>query len=375
MKLATEEAWRGAFKSYMAQFSDCFYRHELADNTSLYVRGLLSDVARKNGWQLAQAVGLIDPHPLQRLLSEASWDEELLAKQLRELVMAQVGHEAGVAVIDESSFVKKGDKSAGVQKQYCGRLGKVENCQVGVFLGYVSPKGEAFLDRQLYIPQGWFEDKERCQQAKIPEQLAFKTKAELALELLERNWSEGLSLPWLVADSSYGNSPSFRQAVHDKGCSYVLQLGSQHQVLLRAKAYALRDVVKTLQDHDWLELMHGLGEKGPLAYAWAARRIRMPHDDIGLQWLLLRRSLDSQDENLSYYLSNAPSNTSLEDLACVALARHSIEQLLEQAKGELGLADYEVRSYPAWHRHMSLCMLAHSFLSLKQKKKPLAPLA
>ena len=184
MKLATEEVWQGAFESYMAKFDGCFYRHEQADNTRLYVRGLLSDAKRKNGWQLAQAVGLTDPHPLERLLSEASWDDGLLAKRLRELVMAQLGPEAGVAIIDESSFVKKGDKSAGVQKQYCGRLGKVENCQVGVFLGYVSPRGEAFLDRQLYIPQGWFEDKERCQQAKIPEQLAFKTKAELALELL-----------------------------------------------------------------------------------------------------------------------------------------------------------------------------------------------
>ena len=139
-------------------------------------------------------------------------------------------------------------------------------------------------------------------------------------------------------------------------------------MLLRAKTYALKELAQTIPTQDWLELIHGSGEKGPLAYAWAVRRIRMPHDAIGLQWLLIRRSLDPEDENLSYYLSNAPSNTSLEDLASVALARHSIEQLLEQAKAELGLADYEVRSYPAWHRHMSLCMLAHSFLSLKQKK-------
>lgn len=374
MKLATEDAWQGEFASFMVEFDDCFYRQEQAANTRLYVRGLMSNVKRKNGWQLAEAVGLADPHPLQRLLTEGSWDEGVVSERLRTVLMRQLRDVNGVAIIDESSFVKKGDKSAGVQRQYCGRLGKVENCQVGVFLGYVSPAGSCFLDRQLYIPQSWFEDQARSKLAKIPEGLVFKTKPELALELLERSWAEGLTLPWLVADSSYGNSPDFRQALHDKGCSYVLQIGIQHQVLQQDKAYALKDFVKTLSDQDWLGMVHGLGEKGPLTYAWTAKRIHMPHDELGEQWLLIRRNLDSTDQDLAYYLSNAPTDTKLEDLATVVMARHSIEQLFEQAKGELGLADYEVRSYLAWHRHMTLCMLAHSFLSLKQKKNSLATL-
>jgi len=256
---------------------------------------------------------------------------------------------------------------------------------VGVFLGYVSPKGHAFLDRRLYLPKGWCEDRERLLGAKIPEAAhEFKTKPQLALELLERSWSEGIPMQWVVADTTYGNSPGLRQAIAKQGHYYVMELGARHQLLYEGKRLSLKSLAATISAEDWL-LLSRLGEQGPLTELWASRRVIMPNDDLGEQWLLIRRSLADADE-LSCYLCNAPADTSLSDMVSVAWARHDIEQLLKEGKHQLGMADYEVRSWQSarqrgygWHRHMTLVMLAHSFLAFKRaqqrEKKPLADVA
>ncbi len=379
MELDHPAAWEGTFEAFMAQFAECYQRSESRENSSRYVRGLLADkISRKNCWQLAEALGLARPKPFERLLNEGYWEADEISQRTREIIKEQLGFMPGVGVIDESGFVKKGEASAGVARQYCGRLGKVENCQVGVFLGYVSPQGHAFLDRRLYLPKAWCEDKERLQAARIPEAAHdFKTKPQIALELLERSWSEGNSMQWVVADTTYGNSPGLRQAIAASGRYYVMELGAQHQLLYQGQRLSLKAISATLRSEDWVVLSR-LGEKGLLTELWASRRIIMPNDDSGEQWLLVRRSLADTDD-LGFYLCNAPADGNLTDMVSVAWARHDIEQLLQEAKDQLGMADYEVRSWHGWHRHMTLVMLAHTFLALKRaqqrEKKPLAVLA
>lgn len=375
MELDNPADWNEAFDAFMAAFADFYLRAESRESSSLYVRGLLANVARKNCWQLAEAVGLERPKRLERLLHEGNWEAGEIGQRLRGLIKEQFGFAPGVGVIDESGFVKKGEASAGVARQYCGRLGKVENCQVGVFLGYVSPKGHTFLDRRLYLPKNWCEDKERLLAAKIPEAAReFKTRPQLALELLERSWAEDIPMQWVVADTSYGNSPGLRRAVSEQGRYYVMELGARHQLLHEGKRLSLKALTATIRAEEWLPFSR-LGEQGPLTELWASRRVIMPNDDIGEQWLLLRRTSADADE-FTFYLCNAPADTSLSKMVSVAWARHDIEQLLKEGKHQLGMADYEVRSWHGWHRHMTLVMLAHSFLALKRaqqrEKKALA---
>jgi SRSO17 transposase len=370
--------WSKLFDAFFAPFGALFSRSESRLSARQYVRGLLSEVKRKTSWQVAEAVGLRDPHALQRLLYEVPWDADTVCGQMRHKVIKQLGYEPGIGVIDESGFVKKGDQSAGVGGQYCGRVGKVENCQVGVFLSYATPLGAAFLDRALYIPQHWFEDRERCRAAKIPDEVVFQTKPQIAQMMLEQAWREGIPMQWVVTDSLYGNSPPLRNAIHQAGRSYVLGIGSQHQIQ-RADGFvmSLSSLIESHLAVPWDRLCFQLSEKGAVWYEWRAWRIYLPNDAVGEQWLLVQRHPDHPDE-YRCYLSNAPLETSLIELAGVALTRHSIEQLLEEAKGETGLADYQVRHWQGWYRHITLSLLAHTFLKLIQheqrEKKPVARL-
>ena len=378
MDFEKAEKWLQLYDEFFAPFGRYFARSESRESARQYVRGLLADVKRKNSWQLAEAMGLRDPHGFQRLLYEVPWDADELAGDKREVVVERLGYDPGIGVVDESGFVKKGDKSAGVGRQYCGRVGKVENCQVGVFLGYVTSLGAAFLDRRLYIPEAWFADRERCRAAKIPDEVEFQTKPQLAVAMLEQAWSEGIPMQWVVGDTVYGNSPHCRTTIAQAGRYYVLGLGAHHHVMFpEGQQMALSALIESQVNTSWDQLCFQIGEKGAVWYAWHAWRITMPNDAIGEQWLLVRRHPNNP---LDYrcYVSNAPLDTTLVELAGVALTRHSIEQILEEAKSETGLADYEVRHWHGWHRHITLALLAHTFLKLIQheqrEKKPFARL-
>src|SRR3970040_142387 len=217
MDLENGFTWSSLFDEYFATVGPFLKRSESRESAQQYLRGLLAEVKRKNSWQMAEAVGLSDPRALQRLLNEARWDADAVCGQLRQRVIERLGYEPGIGVLDEMGFVKKGDKSAGVGRQYCGRVGKVENCQVGVFLSYATPLGAAFLDRQLYLPQTWCDDRARCQAAKIPDEVTFRTKPQLAQAMLEKAWAENIPMQWVVADSLYGNSPQLRNAIYRAG--------------------------------------------------------------------------------------------------------------------------------------------------------------
>src|SRR6266480_4067882 len=213
MDLTDGQAWAESFKRFFDSFRGYFKRSETRQSAQDYIRGLLSEIPRKTCWQIAEVMGEAHPDGMQRMLYGAGMDEAGLGRQLRAEIMVEVGYEPGIGVIDESGMVKKGQSSVGVKRQYCGHVGKVENCQVGVFLGYVTPRGHALLDRELYLPQDWCEDAERRTKAKVPEMVTFQTKPELALRMLQRAWGEGIPMQWVVGDSGYGNSPTLRTAI------------------------------------------------------------------------------------------------------------------------------------------------------------------
>jgi SRSO17 transposase len=381
MELSNGGAWQEAFQTFWAPFGRFFKRSESRSSAAQYVRGLLADVTRKNCWQLAEAMGEAHPDGLQHLLYGAEWEADGVCQQLRAVVVEQMGYEPGIGVVDESGFVKKGECSAGVKRQYCGRVGKIENCQVGVYLGYIAPAGHALIDRELYLPQDWCDDPVRRARAKIPPSVQFATKAQLALRMLERAWAEGLPMDWVVADSSYGHAPTFREAIAATGRFYVLEIPKSASVQVGGtSARSVESGVATVPDRAWSRYALNLSEQGLRWSDWTALRVVAPTDRLGEQWLVVRRTVDEPPDT-TYFLSNAPADTPLETLAQVGGARYHVEHLLEEAKGTAGLGHYEVRYWHSWYRHMTLALIAHTWLTLlrhldaQKKSRPTAFLA
>jgi len=354
-----------------------FARPEVHQHALLYLQALLSDVPRKNGWQIAEQARQARPYGMQRLLSRAVWDEDGVRDDLRtfvcqtlhpppllpaEAVPAQV---FPVLVIDESGFPKRGSHSAGVQPQYCGASGQVENCQVGVFLSYVTALSHALIDRELYVPEDWCSDLPRRQAAHIPESVTFQTKPELAKRMVQRAQAAHLPIRWVVADTVYGHSPDLRLWLEEQGYAYALAVPSTEVVCVQTRAgLLLRDVAsiaqQALRARDWQRLSQSLGIKGERLFDWAM----LPWLQGGTQderhWLVIRRCLDDPTE-LAYYLVFAPLATPLSTIVQAIGARWHIEEDLHACKA-LGLDHYEVRSYLGWYRHVTLVLLASAFL-------------
>lgn len=368
------ESWSRSFDEFMSDYDGLFARSETRQKAKLYVRGLLADVERKNGWQLAERLQMPNPHPLQRLLNEAKWEADAVQAQHRQQIYQHIAEE-GVIEIDESAFAKKGNKSAGVSRQYCGRLGKVANCQVGVFLTLATATMSAFLDGCLYIPQSWWEDESRCREAQIPDTVRFQTKPQLAQAMLDKVWAEGIQARYVTGDTLYGNSPDLRNFIHNRDRLYVFAIGLHHKVIRQGIRQDLPTIAQSIPDTDWGELAFTLADTGWVSYEWARCRIEMTSDQVGQQWLLIRRNTDT---DYDFFVSNASLDVSLSELVVVALTRHQIEQCFEEAKDQLGLADYEVRTWQGWHRHMTLCFLAHTWLTImrfhQREKKDATPM-
>jgi SRSO17 transposase len=377
------------FEAFHARFVHFFVRSEPREAIRRYLRGLLSPVARKNCWQMAEAVGDKDPQAMQRLLFGAQWDAGAVRDELQAFVIERFGEADGIGIVDETGFLKKGTKSVGVKRQYSGTAGKIENCQIGVFLTYCTGRGYTFLDRRLYLPQEWCQDRDRRRGARVPEQVVFQTKPQLAIQMLEHAWARGVPMEWVAGDTIYGDDTRVRDRVAQAGKKYVLAVSAntpvwrERQPVVAAfrgqrgrprKEPRLADgamawepvsvVVAALPRQAWKRLAVGQGEKGPRLYDWARVRIFEKRGAVpGPQgWLLVRRSITDPTE-LAYYLSNAPRSTSLRSLAEVAGARWSIETTIEEGKGEAGLDEYEVRYWHSWHRHITLSMMAHAYLA------------
>jgi SRSO17 transposase len=359
---------RAALKVAIARLAPHFPNAAARATAAAYLQSLLSTVERKNSWQLAEAAGLANPYPFQHLLGRAQWDAEAVRDAHRQEVLAGLGQEEAVLAIDESGFIKKGDQSAGVARQYCGASGKLDNCQVGVFLSWQTAQGHALIDRALYLPQEWTDDPARCAKAGIPEGVTFATKPELARRLVERALDAGARPAWVVADAVYGADSKLRFFLEAREQPYVLAVTSQQSVWVELSQHRVKALAAQVPAKAWRRLPVGAGAKGPRRFEWARVAINHPYEPRRWQrWVLLRRSCDDPTD-LAFYLAFGPADTSLEALARVAGRRWAIEEAFAQGKGEVGLDQYEVRSWVGWHRHMTLAMVALALLALTRAR-------
>jgi SRSO17 transposase len=353
---ATEELAR-----VHARIGPRFRRAEARQRARGFLQGLLAPLERKNGWQVAEELGERGPRGVQRLLGEADWDEEAVREDLRAYVVEHLSEAGGVLVVDETGFLKKGKKSAGVARQYSGTAGRRENSQVGVFLAYASGKGAAFIDRALYLPQEWTTDRVRCREAGIGDEVAFATKGELAKRMLARAFAAGVSAEWVVGDTVYGYD-ELRLWLDEQKKNYVLAVPETHAVWVNGRQQPVGLLAALLPPDAWVVLSAGDGSKGPRLYEWAWMQLPEQEEENGrARWILIRRSL-SDPSKRAYYRAAGPAQTRLSELVRVAGSRWKIEEGLEEAKGEVGLDQYEVRGFRAWYRHVTLALLAHAML-------------
>jgi SRSO17 transposase len=399
----TEDEVRAAAErlvDFHERFAPLFGKEQAQDHAYTYVKGLMVCPERKSIEPIALNVGDGQVSALQKFINIAPWDHgdvqaELQAVFADELVPTAAKSPIGVVgVVDESGFAKKGQHSAGVARQHNGRLGKEDNCQVGVFLVGVTPGGSALLDHQLYLPEAWCEPgkaaERRRQKVHIPESVLFGTKPEIAAGLIRQTAALGIvALDWITADEEYGKNGGFLDEVEQLELRYVVEVPVNTTVWTEDPASCVppyagrgqppkrptREAVRSaaavgagLPAGCWSRLQVRDGAKGPLAFefaavrAWAVRH-RRPGPPI---WLLIRRSLEEEPE-IKYYVSNAEAETPLGVLAGVACTRHEVEDYFEDAKSYLGMAQYETRSYVGWHHHMSLVAMAHLFITLTRR--------
>lgn len=359
-------SWAQELTDLHKRLAPHFARAEPRRRALLYLQGLLSETERKNSWHLAEHAREKTPYGMQRLLSGAVWDADGVRDEVRAYVLEHLGRESAILVIDETSFPKRGEHSAGVAIQYCGTTGQVENCQVGVFLSLVLAKGHTLIDRELYLPADWCEDQQRCQAAGIPETLRFRTKPELARAMIERIREARVPISWVVADTVYGGNLDLRTWLQEQGYPYVLAVPCHEPVGLhtsqgRQRVQVSQVEARLLAPEDWQRLSMGEGTKGPRIFDWALVPILHRWQDDGRNFLLLRRSL-SDPSDKRYFFVFAPLQTSLQQMVLVCGARWRIEEDFEMAK-DTGLDHYQVRDFTAWYRHVTLVLVALAYLA------------
>jgi SRSO17 transposase len=371
--------WVSGLDALFARVAGRFGRVEPRRQARSYVTGLLAPVERKNGWQLAEAAGDASPDRMQRLLNNACWDAREMRVDLRAYVVENLGHRDGVLIVDETGFLKKGDRSAGVQRQYSGTAGRIENCQLGVFLAYASPLGRALIDAELYLPKSWLADRPRCEQAGIPQDAEFATKPVMARAMLGRALDAGVPVSWATADEAYGMDYKFRHFLEQRRLGYVVAVPKSQVVGAGLSGDTRADTLAAqAPEQAWKRLSCGEGSKGPRLYDWALADVHFETEPGYQRWLLVRRALAPTTKGeleLAYYLCHGPAGTTIKDLIRVAGARWAIEECFQSAKNETGLDHYQVRRYDAWHRHITLAMLAHAYLAVTAANHPKAQAA
>jgi len=371
-----------SFAAFHQEFAPLFGRTEARARSEQYLRGLLvQQTDRRNAENLAEVIAGAMPRALQRFLTEATWSDQAVISRLQAYVGCRLGGALKVYIVDDTGFAKQGRKSVGVVRQYSGTLGKVANCQVGVCLAWASEQGEALVDKALYLPGEWTQDRERCRAAGVPEAIVYRSKAELALEML-RQARQGGHWPtdWVTADAGYGEVPSFRDELDSAGWRYVVEVPSTLTVFTQAVQTAVPDWSgrgrKPTREHvvagepgaqtvaavaaqwlptQWHTLTVAEGAQGPRTYQFAAAWVWECRD--GLPG---RRSVDGSE--LKYHLANAPTATPLLRLAQVSALRWPVETEFQTEKCETGLDEYEVRSWQGWHHHITMALLAGAFL-------------
>ena len=362
----TSVNWAAALAAFKETLAPIFPRVETRRSAEAFIDGVLSGIERKTGWMLAEQAGLERPYRIQSLLGRSSWDCDRLCTFIRDQAVDALGNN-GVLVIDETGFVKKGARSVGVARQYSGTAGRIENCQIGVFLAYASRYGQTLIDRQLYLPKAWAEGTERRARAGVPDDITFATKPAIAREMIVKALDSGLQCAFVLADSVYGSDYTLRRMLEERGQPYVLAVRSnQHLRFLEADWGLIQTdpatIAAELPKKAWTALSAGEGAKGPRLYHWARVSLGWTTPEGFERWLLMRRSLRNRDD-IAYYFAFVREGTSLADMAGAAGLRWTIEECFLRAKDDLGLDHCEARSWHGWHRHMALVMAAALFLA------------
>jgi SRSO17 transposase len=356
-------AWSESFNEMFMQVAGAFSNASVRRRGRAYVLGLLSRAERKNSWQLAEFAGDASPDGMQRLLNFSPWDEDAVRDALARYVARAMGDPAAVLAVDETGFLKKGRMSAGVARMYTGTAGRVENCQVGVFAAYVTPDGgRALIDRELYLPEKWADDRDRCRAAGIGDDVGFATKPGLARRMIERAAEAGVPFSWVAGDEVYGGNPKLRAWLEGRGISYVMAVACSEMIAMAAGGMRADDAAGLVPEGGWQRLSCADGSKGPRLYDWALIGAAAPGHR-----LLARRSLHPGEKGrleLAFFRCWSPRPVTLPELVAVAGARWGVEDCFAEAKGEAGLDHYQVRRYRAWYRHATLSMLAHAFLAV-----------
>lgn len=366
-------AWSESFNELFAQVAGVFENASVRRHGRGYLLGLLSQQERKNSWWLAEFAGDLSPDGKQRLLNFSPWDEDAARDALARYVARRMGDPAAVLAVDETGFLKKGKMSAGVARMYTGTAGRVENCQVGVFTAYVTPDGgRALIDRELYLPEGWTDDRDRCRRAGIGDKVAFATKPELARTMIGRAVAAGIPFSWVTADEAYGGNPKLRTWLEEQGIPYVMAVSCDARIATAAGSKRADELAALVPRGGWQRLSCADGSKGPRLYDWALIAAKS-----GQHHLLARRSLQPNEKGileLAFFRCWSPRPVALAELVAVAGARWGVEDCFAEAKNEAGLDHYQVRKYRAWYRHATLAMLAHAFLAVTARdSRPGAP--
>jgi SRSO17 transposase len=344
----------------MGRIAGRFGRVEPRRRVRAFVLGLLSDLPRKNCWTLAEHSGDASPYGLQHLLSRARWDADAVRDDIRGFVVENLHHQDAVLVVDETGDLKKGMHTVGVQRQYTGTAGRIENSQVAVYLAYSTPLGHAAIDRELYVPRSWTEDAARCRAAGIPDAVGFATKPALAARMIGRALDAGVLASWVAGDEVYGGNPHLRTELEKREIGYVLAIACDHQIPTRAGKFRADILVKKLPKGAWQRLSAGGGAKGHRLYDWALADIA--DDRPGHRQLLVRRNRSTRE--LAFYRCYSATPVPLSTLVRVAGSRWTVEETSQAGKGLAGLDEHQVRRWTSWHRWVTLAMLAHAFLAV-----------
>jgi SRSO17 transposase len=357
------QVWNVYWAQLERRIGPLFARSDVLRRAMTYLAGLLSPAERKNSWQLAEISGDPNPYGFQHLLGRADWDPDALRDKVRTYLTDYLADPAAIGVIDETGFLKKGIHSAGVARQYSGTAGRIDNCQIGVFLAYASCYGHTLLDRELYLPKEWTDDRERCRRAGIPDERAFATKPALARQMLERAFDAGVVLAWVTGDSVYGDDRALRHWLEQRKQAYVLAVSGKETVWINQEQRQIKTILADLPSAGWETLSAGAGSKGPRTYDWLRMEVSDPAQQRWKRWLLVRRSISDPSE-VTGYIVFARAHTTLTELVLLAGTRWTVEESIQCAKGEVGLDHYEVRSWTGWYRHMTLAMWAQAFLTI-----------
>ena len=358
MEIKVREA-EAEYNKLMSRIGEVFFSDLGLENAQKYMKGLLSSASRKNGWQLSEIIGESTPYKLQQFIYRGSYSADKIRDITREYVSENMGESDGILVADDTGFIKQGDKSCGVQRQYTGTLGKICNCQLGVFLTYASSKGHTPIDRRLYMPEVWMEDKPRRTEAGVPEDLKFQKKPELALEMIQEATAAGMPYKWVTGDCAYGDSRAIRKWLEENGKSYVLNI-SRKEYIERANIGVL---LSNLPKDGWFEASCGDGSKGARVYDWYIYSLSEEAAQGFKRVILVRRS-KSDPEDMKAYLAFAPQDTPNSRFVEVAGIRWTVEMCFKESKGEVGLDQYEVRNYDSWYKHITFAMAALALITV-----------